>query len=69
LKNLCVFYTRAPYIHVRARLAEYVLENVQHNLIRTVTNGMDVLLVALAIGTRYCQNTYHLETVLVGLLS
>jgi len=49
LKDLRVFNTRAPCIHVRTWLAQDIFEDIEHSLIGAVTDSMDVHLEAVLI--------------------
>lgn len=45
LEDLSMFYAWTPSVHVRAWLSEDILEDVKHNLVRVVTNSVNVLCV------------------------
>ena len=48
-----MFYAWTPGIYVRARLPENVFKGVERNLVRMVTNSVDVLCLTLCTETEY----------------
>ena len=61
-----MLYAWTPNAHVGAWLSENILEDVKRNLIRTVTNSVNVLCITLPKRDMAEMNlAYHLKSVLI----